>query len=314
MYNAKTNNSNFLVVRKLLMSIIIITVLVTVTTLIFNTFYDKSHDIQMPDITGEQSTDALVLLKKMGFKPLIKNKNNDRIRSGYVINTDPIANSMLTVGSSVIVTISDGFKQVQVPNIVGLSYRQAKQKLKEFGFENINTVQHVSRLQERDRVLSTQPLANQYTNILDEIVIIIGSGEGDIYVPNCINKSIKVCENMWGELGFYNTINTSIDSIMPLGQVVDTYPSYGQSVAKYSQIHIYTSKGNQFVMPNLIGQLWGSVFSYLIKLGWAGILYNDEYIGTSRGVKQEFTTSITKQDPPAGTRIRYGVQVILSFY
>ena len=69
------------------------------------------------------------------------------------------------------------------------------------------------------------------------------------------------------------------------------------------------SKGNQFVIPNLIGQFWVDAEPNLRALGWTGVLVKGPDLPNSG----QRTNAVVTQSPAPGAGVNFGGSITLSF-
>ena len=97
---------------------------------------------KVPDVTGETELNAKKILETMhGFSVITELKESDKVETGLVIGTSPAAGSEIAEGSEIVVYISSGAPTVNVelPNVVGMTEKDAKEKLQKAGL-TIGTV------------------------------------------------------------------------------------------------------------------------------------------------------------------------------
>lgn len=89
---------------------------------------------KVPDVYGYESSSAINILKSKGFEVTpVKEYSEEEI--GTVVRTSPARNEMAESGSliTVYVATNEEVEPVDVPNLVGLTIAQAKEKLAEAG-------------------------------------------------------------------------------------------------------------------------------------------------------------------------------------
>ena len=86
-------------------------------------------------------------------------------------------------------------------------------------------------------------------------------------------------------------------------------PAPGTSAAVDAPITLKVSKGNQFVMPNLVGQFWVDAEPTLRALGWTGVLVKGSDVQNSG----QRTNAVVNQSPAAGAGVNYGASINLAF-
>ncbi|MDH6195661.1 beta-lactam-binding protein with PASTA domain/predicted Ser/Thr protein kinase [Mycobacterium frederiksbergense] len=296
-------------VARWLIAVAVLAVLTVVVTVTINMFGGNPRDVQVPDVSGQRSADAVAALQNRGFKTRTEPKTDNKVAPGVVIGTDPAANSMVAAGDEITVNVSGGPEQAQIPDVAGLTPAQARQKLKDAGFEKVKESPSPSTPEQKGRVLATNPPANQTAGIIYEVTLVVGSGPEDTAVPDCAGQTVDVCKQILAASGFTNTVVIEIDHTAPAGQVIGTEPPAGRSVPKDTPIQIHVSKGNQFTMPNLVGQFWDDAYQRLSALGWTGVLDKGPDVRDSG----QRTNAVVTQSPPAGTGVNFGSKITLSF-
>lgn len=290
-------------------AVAVLAVLTVVVTLAINFFGGETRDVQVPDVTGQSSADAIVVLQNAGFRTRTQNQPDNEVPPGRVIGTDPAATSTVAAGDEITLNISTGPEQREVPDVSTLSYEDAVEKLRDAGFTRFNRTTSVSTPELNDKVLQTNPPANQTSAITNQITVIIGSGPGSKQVPDCAALNADDCKALLTQSGFTNTLQVDVDSTRPSGQVIGTNPTAGQNVPVTDVIQIQVSRGNQFVMPNLRGQFWDDAQPLLRSLGWTGELVKLPNAQNSGAP----TNSVATQAPSPGSTITFDSPVTLSF-
>ncbi|MHC9292518.1 Stk1 family PASTA domain-containing Ser/Thr kinase [Mycobacterium sp. LTG2003] len=296
-------------VARWLIAVAVLAILTVVVTVAINMVGDKPRDVQVPDVSGQQFDEAVAALQNRGFKTVIERQPDNTVLPELVISTDPAANTEVSAGDEITINVSTGPQQVQVPDVKDLSPQQARQKLKEAGFEKTRESPSPSTPEQKGRVLATNPPANQLAAVTNEITIVVGSGPENAQIPDCVGQTADSCKAILGASGFPNTVVVEVDNTAPAGQVVGTEPPAGQSVPKDTVIQIHVSKGNQFIMPDVVGQFWDQVYPRLTALGWTGQLDKGPDIRDSG----QRTNAVVTQTPAAGTPVNRDAKVTLSF-
>lgn len=97
----------------------------------------KGHtQVKVPSVAGMDQNTAKSTLEQQGFTVQITFWTDPNTQPGYVSYTDPMANTMANYGSQVVMFVSSGTSStstVQVPNLVGLSLDDAKNKIQQAG-------------------------------------------------------------------------------------------------------------------------------------------------------------------------------------
>jgi beta-lactam-binding protein with PASTA domain/predicted Ser/Thr protein kinase len=290
-------------------TVAVLAVLTIVVVIAFRTFGGNTREVQVPDVRGQVSADAIATLQNRGFKIRTLQKPDSTIAPDHVINTDPGANASVGAGDEITINVSTGPEQRQVPDVTGLSYADAVTKLKAAGFSNFKQTTAVSNPEQLNKVVLTNPQANQISAINNVITIIIGSGPETKQIPDIAGQTVDVAKTNLEVYGFTKFSEAQVDSLKPAGEVIGTNPPKGQTVPLDSVIELQVSKGNQFLMPDLSGMYWADAEPRLRALGWTGVLDK----GPDLDAGGSLHAKVVRQSPAAGTGVTKDGIVTLSF-
>jgi serine/threonine-protein kinase len=304
-YSRQRNTS----VARWLIAVAVLAVLTVVVTVAINMVGGNPRNVQVPDVAEQRADDAQAALQNRGFKTVINRQPDNKVAPERVISTDPAAGAEVGAGERITINVSTGPEQELVPDVVNLSPPQARQKLKDAGFEKIKESPSPSTPEQKGKVIATNPPANQTAAIINEITIVVGSGPEDAPILSCAGQNAESCKAILNAGGFTNTVVVEVDNPAAAGQVIGTEPADGQSVPKDTVVQIRVSKGNQFVMPDLTGQFWSDAYPRLTALGWTGVLDKGADIRDSG----QRTNAVVTQSPAAGTPVNKDAKITLNF-
>jgi eukaryotic-like serine/threonine-protein kinase len=259
-------------ISRWIVAVAALAVLTVVVTILINTFGGAMRNVSVPDVRGQASADAIAALQNHGFKTRTQQKPDSTVPPDHVIGTDPAGNAKVGAGDLITIDVSTGPEQREVPDVSSLSYAAAVKKLKSAGFGHFKQVQSPSTPEMKDKVLGTNPPANQTSAITNEISVIVGSGPSTKQVPDVAGQTADSAQKNLTVYGFSKFSQAAIDSPRPAGDVIGTNPPAGATVPVDSVIELQVSKGNQFIMPDLSGLFWTDAEPQLRALGWTGVL------------------------------------------
>jgi eukaryotic-like serine/threonine-protein kinase len=283
--------------------------LTVVVTILINTFGGGLRNVQVPDVRNQASADAIAALQNHGFKTRTLQKPDSTVPPDHVIGTDPGANTKVGAGELITVNVSTGPEQREVPDVSSLSYESAVRKLKAAGFTHFKQVNSPSTPETKDRVIGTNPPANQTSAITNEIAVIVGSGPSSKQVPDVNGQTADEAQKNLTVYGFSKFAQAAVDSPRPAGSVLGTNPPAGANVPVDTVIELQVSKGNQFVMPDVTGMFWTDAEPRLRALGWTGVL--DRGPDVDAGGSQH--NKVVYQSPPAGQGATRDGSITLKF-
>ncbi|MEJ6537109.1 MAG: Stk1 family PASTA domain-containing Ser/Thr kinase [Mycobacterium sp.] len=287
----------------------ILAILTVVVTLAINMVGGKPRELQVPDVRGQVSADAIATLQNKGFTIRTQQKPDNTVPPDHVIKTDPSGNTSVDAGDEILISVSTGPEQREVPDVSGLSYADAVKKLTAAGFGKFKQADGPSAPEQKDKVLNTVPPANQTSAITNEITILVGSGPEAREIPDVVGQTADLATRNLNMLGFPTILTATVDSPEPAGQVLATDPPIGAAAPLDSPITLKVSKGNQFVMPNLVGQFWVDAEPNLRALGWTGVLVKGPDVPNSG----QRNNAVVIQSPTAGSGATFDGPLTLSF-
>ncbi|MFE1169535.1 Stk1 family PASTA domain-containing Ser/Thr kinase [Nocardiopsis sp. NPDC058789] len=94
-----------------------------------------SSGIPVPSLAGEKREDAEKTLDELGLSAEIVEEESENIDKGLVISQTPDTGTNVGPGASVTLTVSSGPPEVDVPDVVGDSVRDARKELEDAGFD-----------------------------------------------------------------------------------------------------------------------------------------------------------------------------------
>lgn len=296
-------------VGRWLVAAAVLAILTVVVTLAINMVGGKPRAVQVPDVRGQVSADAIAALQNKGFKIRTQQKPDNTVPPDHVIKTDPAGNLSVNAGDEILISVSTGPEQREVPDVSALSYAEAVKKLTAAGFGKFKQSEAPSNPDQKDKVLNTVPPANQTSAITNEITIVVGTGPRTREIPDVAGETADLATKNLNTVGFPTVLTATVDSTVPAGQVLGTEPAAGAAVPLDSPITLKVSKGNQFIMPNMVGQFWIDAEPNLRALGWTGVLVKGPDVPNSG----QRTNAVVTQNPSPGAGTNLDGPLTLSF-
>ena len=91
--------------------------------------------VDVPDVTGRSVGEATAILGGAHLQARPERVFDDNVPRGRAVGTEPGSGSDVTWGSTVVLKVSKGPDLVEVPRVVGLSKREASDRLREAGLK-----------------------------------------------------------------------------------------------------------------------------------------------------------------------------------
>jgi serine/threonine-protein kinase len=131
------------------------------------------EQIPVPDVTGLSRDSAEARLRDDGFAVSVAEQESDE-PDGDVISQNPAGGTELTRGSTVTITVSTGRPQADVPDVIGLSERQASARLRSAGLEPVTQERTVTDATQDGVVVEQRPAPGTQLDKGRQVVIVIG--------------------------------------------------------------------------------------------------------------------------------------------
>ena len=215
-----------------------------------------------------------------------------RCAKNQVSGENPGGGSKVGKGSTILLTVSTGKPQVQVPNVVGLDATSAVATLAQFGLNP--KITRIYSGAQQDTVTAQQPHAGDRVDKGTVIHINVSRGAKPVTVPDVTSQPFANAKSALNGQGFV-VGRVDIQSDFPQGTVVAEDPPAGTSVAAGSKITLSVSKGPATTqVPDVTGQNQAAAESILTGAGLTPAVIFDPVTDPSQdGIVQS-------TDPAAG--------------
>ncbi|MDG4478576.1 Stk1 family PASTA domain-containing Ser/Thr kinase [Streptococcus parasuis] len=149
--------------------------------------------VTVPNLIGSDADSAQKELEDLGFKVTLKKEYSDTVEEGYVIKTDPVANSSKEKGSTITVVVSKGVQPKTVPDVTRKSQDTAKQLLEAAGFIIGTISEEYSDSVAEGNVISTDPQANVELEKGSIVNMVVSKGK-EIIMPDLVSAGYTYSE------------------------------------------------------------------------------------------------------------------------
>jgi beta-lactam-binding protein with PASTA domain len=226
------------------------------------------------------------------------------VPAGEAVKTAPPAGSEVDAGSSVVLTISRGPKQVEVPDIVGLSQADAVAAL-----EGVDLVvgegTRVEDASPRDTVLDQDPAAGTSVDARTAVDVTLSSGPTSITVPDVKGLPEADAVAVLSDAGLVvASTEQKTNASVPAGEAVKTAPPAGSEVDAGSSVVLTISRGpKQVEVPDIVGL---SQADAVAALEAAEVTAGDRSEANDDAVA---AGGVVAQDPEAGAAVDKGTPI-----
>lgn len=205
-------------------------------------------EVQVPNITGLTYSDAQRLLNQYGLRiQLVREVFDNERAAGSVVSQDPSPGRTVREGREIAVQISRGPEYVSMPDVVGLTTREARLQLTQAGFI-LGEEEPVMDLDAPlNVVVDQEPPADQEVPLGIPVNLRINRGRealGMVAVPDVRGETMGVAQAILEEAGLavggtWPEFSTSVEA----GRIIEQNPGPGQEVEAGWTVDFVFSQG-----------------------------------------------------------------------
>ncbi len=177
----------------------------------------SGESIALPDYSGRDYRTVSDDLESMGLVANLVAKEKEDVAVNSVIKTDPVADSMVPVGSTVTVYYAVSAKNdslFKMPSIKGKKLEEAKKIIEEKGL-SVGEIEVVDSTQKKDVVIDQSPVSGSPVSKGDTVDLTVSSGrsiiEKTVSLPTKVGK-VNVRVTVDGENIKNETVDTNTTS------------------------------------------------------------------------------------------------------
>ena len=268
-----------------------------------------SKEVTVPDVKGMSYSEAKEVLEAKGLKiekadePIASQK----IEKGKIVSQTPSKNSKVKKGRTVRVILSAGNTELKVPDLKGLSYKEAKTLLSEMGLQISKGDEVDSDSVAEGLIASQYPSAKTKVDKGDIITVNISKGKKDAVIPKLVGTTFTSESDVSATLSKYGYKLGKVsyeESYETPGTIIKQSPDAGTTAEKNTTVDIVISKAkSKATVPNLNGMTYDQAESALQSLGFSvGRVTEEENNGFTAG-------TVFKQYPAANSEYQTGSTV-----
>ena len=266
-------------------------------------------EVTVPDVKGMSYSEAKEVLEAKGLKiekadePIASQK----IEKGKIVSQTPSKNSKVKKGRTVRVILSAGNTELKVPDLKGLSYKEAKTLLSEMGLQISKGDEVDSDSVAEGLIASQYPSAKTKVDKGDIITVNISKGKKDAVIPKLVGTTFTSESDVSDTLSKYGYKLGKVsyeESYETPGTIIKQSPDAGTTAEKKTSVDIVISKAkSKATVPNLNGMTYDQAESALQSLGFSvGRVTEEENNGFTAG-------TVFKQYPAANSEYQTGSTV-----
>ncbi|MGI6092787.1 MAG: Stk1 family PASTA domain-containing Ser/Thr kinase [Veillonellaceae bacterium] len=225
--------------------------------LAFGKFW-SSNEVSVPNVVGKPQDTAQNIIESQNLRVSISDTFNDKVPSGYVISQYPEPGSIVKEQRTITLVVSKGSEITVVPNLKGLSRRDAELTLKNAGLAIGNIEEQYTTDAAADIVISQNPRPPAQVNKNTPIDFVVSKGAGPKKLPlpdfrgtplSTVNSQIESLKLKVGK------VTEEINDKYPSGIISGQNPAPGYEVAEGTVIDLTVSKGTISAVKRAVVQV-----------------------------------------------------------
>ena len=223
--------------------------------------------VEIPDLTGSEQAQALNDLQSLGFIVGIENAADSSVPAGFVITTQPPANTITNPDTLVTIIVSVGPEAFPIPYVVDLEVARGVYVINESGFQVGQQLEINDDNIPRGFIISQNPIAGTKMSPDSTVDLVISAGPSLIEISDLSRKSIVDAIQILETLGFEYEFIEEYSEDVSVGLVSHTIPRAGELVTIDQVIQVIVSIGLKIEVPNLIGFTYQEASNILQEIG-----------------------------------------------
>ena len=196
--------------------------------------------VAVPDVVGDTLGVAEPELENAGFA-VDKVRENNPAPINDVISQDPEPGVEADEGSTVTLVVSEGPRDVGVPDVIGIARDEAVKKLQRAGLEANIDSQYSLEIGE-GLVISTSPEADVNIPRGSAVDVTVSAGPRPVEVPDVVGESRDGATATLEAQGLLVAVE-EVQSSQPADTVIDQEPAAGTTVDEGSEVALTVSTG-----------------------------------------------------------------------
>jgi len=194
--------------------------------------------VRVPDLVGLTEDEAQGRLDRLGLEYTVRSGVTHRLApEGAVLAQDPLPGQYSRPGAPVYVSVSRGPELHVLPDVAGLSERQAMIVLERLGYQV--GVERITHTLEQGRAVSTRPEAGTELAVPAEVTLVVSEGRPVVEVPELVGRHIDDAETALDGTGLeLGAITYDPQALEAPGRIVGQYPPAGYSLREGEAVEV----------------------------------------------------------------------------
>lgn len=218
-------------------------------------YINSGQFTSVPAVLDMTQDKAVGELEKAGLRVTTAQAFSDTVERGHVISTDPEPGERIRNTGKVTVTVSRGPEKAEVPNVVGMTFDDAKRKIEAQGLTVGDVGRQFSDETPKGSVLATDPKPGEKRRPDSPVALVVSKGR-QLTVPDVTGLSLPDATIALRDAGFRIKVSDGqVYSDKPKGAVAEQSPGKGAKAGEGDTVTVTVSKGKEMIpVPDVTGK------------------------------------------------------------
>jgi serine/threonine-protein kinase len=205
----------------------------------------STAEVVVPDVTGKQMTLARQILEDKKLRVNVAETYDASVPAGTVVSQNPEAGTKVKEERLVTIYVSKGGESLEMPDLKGLSRKDAEEKLTKMGLK-IGSIYERNSDEEAGTVIATDPRAGSKINKGQSVDITVSKGkkEKKVSVPDVTGLPLEAAKEAITSAGFHVGSVTQEPSKQAAGTVISQSPAGGSSLAEGTPVNLVVAEAS----------------------------------------------------------------------
>jgi serine/threonine-protein kinase len=205
--------------------------------------------VKVPELVGLTEDEAQGRLERFGLEYTVRSGVTHHLApEGAILAQDPLPGQYARPGAPVYVSLSRGPELHVLPDVSGLSERQAVIVLERLGYDV--TVERITHTLEYERAIETRPEAGTELAVPAEVTLVTSEGRPVVQIPDLLGRHVDDAEGTLSGAGLeLGAITYDPQALEAPGRIVGQYPPAGYSLREGGIVEVRVAGDVNVVDP-----------------------------------------------------------------
>lgn len=257
------------------------------------------------DVTTQTEAQAEAALESQGFTVETEYTHDDVVAEGIVIESDPGANARALNGAEIVITVSQGPRMTEVPDVVGSQQEDAEDIITGAGFTLGDARTTYSDTVPAGEVTAMTPAAGETIRHDSTITLTVSDGPEPITIPDLSGMTEDAALATLAELGITPEVSYGRTEDVATGEVYEQSAAAGSDGFRTQEMSITVSEGLPLVTVQDVRGMDFAAAKELLESQYLTVTGDDN--------PWNFSTVVFNMDPAPNAEVERGTEIYLEY-